>query len=80
MVLRVVAIFVLIALMMMPVAALGQDDGAEPDPAEEESAVEAVDRPPTEYFAYGAVGLLLLLLLGVGVGYVRTAMKTAEAE
>jgi hypothetical protein len=77
---RILAVVVLIALLMAPISVFAQEDGATPVPTGEESAVEVIDRPPTEYFAYGAVGLLLLLLLLIGVGYVRMATKTSGAE
>lgn len=75
---RILAIFALIALLVTPISVLAQEETPSPAPEGTGEAIE--ERPPTEYFAYGAVGLLLFLLLFVGVGYVRTAMKTSGAE
>lgn len=57
-------------------AAFAQD--ATPSPSPTGDAATGEEREPTEYFAYLAVALFLLLLLFIGGTYIRSAMKRAE--
>lgn len=52
---------------------------ASPTPGADGTREAPVQKQPTEYFAYGAVGLLFLLLFALGVMYIRTVMKSAES-
>lgn len=68
-----------VVLFMMSIAIAGAQTPS-PTPAGGEGTEEELARVPTEYFVYGAVGLLALLILGLGAGFVRTVQKTAENE
>lgn len=76
MLLRCLAILLVIAMLVFAGVAFAQETTPTPSPTGEGATAE--EREPTEYFAYLAVALFLLLLLFIGGTYVRSAMKRAE--
>lgn len=73
---RTIAILLVILIAVFGGVAFAQD--ATPSPSPTGDAAGGEEREPTEYFAYLAVAMFLLLLLFIGGTYIRSAMKRAE--
>lgn len=76
---RVLALLLIVVMLLAASAGGILAQEGEQAPEEGEGQAPPEDRPPTEYLAYLAVALFVLLLAILGFGWIRTQIRAQES-